>query len=305
MVSIFSLMEASSGYRNLKSPPLSAAALTTSAASWPPSPPSAWTLIGTASSAPAAMASLRTISTSLSRSKAKRLMVTTTGTPKSFMFSICLARFSQPFVRASLFSALSSSGSTGRPPCILRARMVQVMTTALGREAAVAADDVHELLGAEVGGEAALGDDVVAELHGDLVGDDRVVALGDVGERAGMDERGVALERLHEVRLDGVLEEHRHGAAGADVVGRQRLARLAVAEGDAAEALAQVLERRGEAEDGHDLAGDGDVVAGLARDAVELAAEAVDDLAHGAVVEVDAAAPRDGQRVDVRARCRA
>ncbi len=167
------------------------------------------------------------------------------------------------------------------------------------REAAVAADDVHELLGAEVGGEAALGDHVVAELHGDLVGDDRVVALGDVGERAGVDERGVALERLHEVRLDGVLEEHRHGAAGADVVGGQRLARPAVPEGDAAEALAQVLERGGEAEDGHDLAGDGDVVAGLARKAVEPAAEAVDDLAHGAVVEVDAAPPGDGQRVDL------
>ena len=72
-----------------------------------------------------------------------------------------------------------------------------------------------------------------------------------------------------------------------------------VREGDAAEALAQVLERRGEAEDGHDLAGDGDVVAGLPREAVEPAAEAVDDLAHGAVVEVDAAAPGDGQRVDV------
>ena len=76
-------------------------------------------------------------------------------------------------------------------------------------------------------------------------------------------------------------------------------ARLVVAEGDAAEALAQVLERGGEAEDGHDLAGDGDVVAGLARQAVEPPAEAVDDLAHGAVVEVDAAAPGDGERIDV------
>ena len=110
---------------------------------------------------------------------------------------------------------------------------------------------------------------------------------------------GVALEGLHEVGLDGVLEQHGHGAAGADVVGGERLARLAVAERDAAEALAQVLERGGKAEDGHDLAGDRDVVAGLARDAVEAAAEAVDDLAHGAVVQVDAAPPRDGQRVDV------
>ena len=168
------------------------------------------------------------------------------------------------------------------------------------RKAAVAAHDVHELLGAQVGGEAALGDHVVAELHRDLVGDDRVVALGDVGERAGVDERGVALERLHEVRLDGVLEQHRHGAAGAEVVGGERLARRVVGEDDAAEALAQVLERRGEAEDGHDLGGDGDVEAGLARDAVELAAQAVHDLAHGTVVEVDDATPGDGQRVDVQ-----
>ena len=167
------------------------------------------------------------------------------------------------------------------------------------REAAVAADDVHELLGAQVGAEAALGDHVVGELHGDLVGDDRVVALGDVGERAGVHEARVALQGLHQVRLDGVLEQHGHGAGRLDVLGRQRLALGAVAEGDAAEALAQVLERGGEAEDGHDLAGHGDVVAGLARDAVEPAAEAVDDLAHGAVVEVDHAAPRDRQRVDL------
>ena len=177
--------------------------------------------------------------------------------------------------------------------------MVQVMHHGARGEAAVAADDVHELLGAEVGGEAAFGDDVVGQLHGDLVGDDRVVTLGDVGEGPRVDQAGVAFERLHEVRLDGVLEQHRHGSAGADVVGGEGIAPAVVAERDAAEALAKVLERGGEAEDGHDLAGDRDVVAGLAREAVEAPAEAVDDLAHGAVVQVDAAPPRDGQRVDV------
>jgi len=167
------------------------------------------------------------------------------------------------------------------------------------REPAVAADDVHELLGAQVGGKAALGDHVVGELHGHLVGDDRVVALGDVGEGAGVHQARVALQGLHQVRLDRVLQEHGHAAGCLDVLSRERLALGAIAEGDAPEALAQVPERGGEAEDGHHFARHRDVVAGLARDAVELAAEPVDDLPHGTVVEIDDAPPRDRQRVDL------
>ena len=69
-----------------------------------------------------------------------------------------------------------------------------------------------------------LGDDVVAELEADEVGDERRVAVGDVGERAAVDERGLALERLHEVRLDRVLEEHGHRAGRLQLLGRDRLA---------------------------------------------------------------------------------
>ncbi len=70
-----------------------------------------------------------------------------------------------------------------------------------------AADDVEELLHAHVGAEPALGDDVVTELQRHEVGDERVVAVRDVRERAAVDERGLPLERLHEVRLEGVLEQ--------------------------------------------------------------------------------------------------
>ena len=51
-------------------------------------------------------------------------------------------------------------------------------------ETAEAADDVDELLEAHVGAEAALGHDPVTELEAEPVGDERVVAVGDVGERA-------------------------------------------------------------------------------------------------------------------------
>ena len=47
-----------------------------------------------------------------------------------------------------------------------------------------------------------LGDDVLAELERHPVGDERVVAVRDVRERPAVDEGGLPLERLHEVRLD-------------------------------------------------------------------------------------------------------
>src|SRR6185312_6868426 len=68
---------------------------------------------------------------------------------------------------------------------------------------------------------------------------------------------------------------------------------------DAPEALPHLGEGRGEREDRHHLAGGGDVEAGLARDAVQLAAEAHDDVAQRAVVDVEHAPPGDVVRVDV------
>ena len=69
-----------------------------------------------------------------------------------------------------------------------------------------------------------LGDDVVAELERDEVGDERVVAVGDVRERAAVDERRLPLERLDEVRLERVLEQHGHRAGRPQLLGRHRLA---------------------------------------------------------------------------------
>ena len=90
------------------------------------------------------------------------------------------------------------------------------------REVAEAADDVEELLHAHVRAEARLGDDVVAELHADQVGDERVVAVGDVRERAAVHQARLALERLDQVRLERVLEQHGHRAGGAEVLGGDR-----------------------------------------------------------------------------------
>ena len=129
---------------------------------------------------------------------------------------------------------------------------------------------------AHVRAEARLGDDVVAELQADEVGDQRVVAVGDVGERPAVHQARLALERLDQVGLDRVLEQHGHRAGGAEVLGGDRLAAV---ERCSATVIAPSRRRRScrsrdDGQDRHDLGGGGDVESGLARVAVGAAAEA-------------------------------
>ncbi len=160
------------------------------------------------------------------------------------------------------------------------------------------ARDVEELLHPHVRGEAALGDHVVAELEGDAIGDEGVVAVRDVREGSAVDERGLPFERLHEVGLDRVLEEHRHRARRLHLFCGDRLALVRLADGDGAEPGAEVAEVAGDGDEAHHLAARGDVEARLARIAVDTAAETRDDVAQGTVVHVHATAPRDRDRID-------
>ena len=122
--------------------------------------------------------------------------------------------------------------------------------------------------------------------------------MGDVRERPGVDERGTALERLQQVRLEGVAQQHGHGTRHVDVLGRDRLAVGGRREDDPAEPRAQVLQVRGEGEDGHDLGRDRDDELGLARDAVLATAEPDDDVAKRAVADIEDARPEDRLGID-------
>ncbi len=203
-----------------------------------------------------------------------------------------------PFSSAARFSLLTSFTST--PPWYLSARSVATITTASGRKPALAALDVDELLRAEVGAEAGLGHDVVGELQRGLRGDDRVAAVGDVGERPAVDEGRVVLQRLHQVGRERVLEQHRHRPVHLQVARAHRLLVARVADHDVAEALLQILQRGRQAEDRHHLGGDHDVEAVLARIAVGRAAERDRDVAQRAVVHVHHALPLDAAHVDAK-----
>lgn len=166
------------------------------------------------------------------------------------------------------------------------------------RDAGLAALDVEEFLGSEVGAEAGLGHDVVRELQGRRRRQHRVAAVGDVGERTAVNKHGIVLQRLHEVRLQRILQQHRHGAIGFQIAGADRLLVARVGDDDVAEPLFEILQIPGEAENGHHLGCDGDVEAALARISVRNAAERIDDLAECAVVDVEDALPADAALVD-------
>ena len=140
--------------------------------------------------------------------------------------------------------------------------------------------------------------DVLAQLERDAVGDERVVAVRDVRERPAVDERRLPLERLHEVRLDRLLEDDRERACRLDVVGGDRLALVGLPDGDAAQSLPEVGEVARDGDEPHDLARRGDVEAGLPGSAVRAATEAGDDVPEVPVVHVEAAAPGDRERVE-------
>ena len=100
--------------------------------------------------------------------------------------------------------------------------------------------------------------------------------------------------------LQGVFQQHGHGAVGLQIGGRDRLAVAGVGDDDPPQPLAQFVQRLGEAEAGHHLAGHGDVEAALVGHRVVGPAQADDDVAQGPVVHVDHPLPDDPARIDAQ-----
>ncbi len=146
--------------------------------------------------------------------------------------------------------------------------------------------EVEELLAAEIEREPRLGDRVIGQRQRHPGGDDRVAAVGDVGERSAVNEGGHRFRGLHEVGQEGLVKNGGHRADHADLPREHRLAVLREADQDPIKPRSQIGRRVGQAEDGHDLAGRGDVEAALSRYALRTPAQADDDVPQGAIVHV-------------------
>ncbi len=168
----------------------------------------------------------------------------------------------------------------------------------VGLEPGHAALDVEELLGAEVGAEAGFRHHIIGELERRGGGEHRVAAMRDIGEGAAMDEGGRALQRLHQVGRQRVLQQRGHRPVALELTGAHRFAVAGIADNDIGQALLEIVDVLGQAEHRHHLGGDRDVETVLAREAVGDAAERGDDRAQRTVVHVDGAAPGDAAAVE-------
>ena len=115
-----------------------------------------------------------------------------------------------------------------------------------------------------------------------------------------MDERGRVLERLHEIRLDSILEERRHGAFRLEVGSGDGLAGVGIGNDHTTQAPLEIHKVARQAERSHHLGGHGDVEAILTRNALRLAAQAVDDVTELTVVHVHRTLPHDLLGIDTK-----
>src|SRR5690606_15271003 len=127
---------------------------------------------------------------------------------------------------------------------------------------------------------------------------DRVAAMGDVGKGAAVYQGRCAFQGLYHVRHQGILEQRGHGAISLDVGTGDGLQFAGVTHNDGTQAATQVFDVGGQTENGHDFRGDSNIETGLTREAVAGATQAGDDVAQGAVVHVDDAAPVDTTHVN-------
>src|SRR5262245_56488677 len=111
--------------------------------------------------------------------------------------------------------------------------------------------------------------------------------MGDVAERSGVNQDGLALECLHDVRPDRVLENDGHRPCDLELLGRHRLAVARLTDDDRSEALSKVLEVGRESENGHDLGRRSDDEGVLARNAVNSPGKSDYGVSKSAIVDVE------------------
>ena len=165
-------------------------------------------------------------------------------------------------------------------------------------EVGLAALDVEEFFRPQIRTEAGFGDDVVGDLQRRRRCHHGVAAMSDIGERPAMHEGRIVFERLHQIGLHRVLEQHGHRPVGLDVAAVDRRLVAPVGDHDGSEPLLQILEIPGETQDRHHFRRHRDVEPGLAREAVGDAAEIDHNIPERPVVHVHHPAPDDPARVD-------
>ena len=168
-----------------------------------------------------------------------------------------------------------------------------------GLQPGLAAFDVEELLRAEIRAEPRLGHHIIGQPQSGARRDHRIAAMRNIGERPAMDERRRALQRLDEVGLDRLRQQHRHRAIRLEVARRHRLLAPRIGDDDPPEPCLQIVQIARQAQDRHHFGGDGDVEPALTRETVGRTAKRLRDVSECPVVHVHHAPPHDPPHVDI------
>ena len=139
------------------------------------------------------------------------------------------------------------SASFFTPPCILSARTVATTIAASGLSPPKRHLMSKNFSAPEVGAEAGLGEDDVAERRG-RAGSRRceLQPCAMLPNGPAVHQRRAALERLHQVGQDRVLEQQRHGAGRLELARGDRLPVAGEAHDDPADAGLEVLQVGGQ-----------------------------------------------------------
>ena len=160
--------------------------------------------------------------------------------------------------------------------------------------------DIQEFFRAQIRAEACLRHHIIGERKRHFGGDQAVAAVCDVGKGAAVDQRGRAFQGLHQVGLDGVLQQGAQRALRAQIARRDGFLGKIVSHHDARQARLEIGQVQAQAQRGHDFAGHGDVEPVFTRHAVRRAAQAGDDVAQLPVVDIQATPPGDAAGVDAK-----
>ena len=92
----------------------------------------------------------------------------------------------------------------------------------MGTEPGKPALDIEEFFGPQIGTKPGFRNAVIPQLQGQLRGPDRIASMGDIGKRPAVHDNRGPFDRLHQVRVDSVLEQGSHRALGLEIPGIYR-----------------------------------------------------------------------------------
>ena len=123
----------------------------------------------------------------------------------------------------------------------------------IGMKIRKAAFDVQELLRTQICAKSGFRHRVICQLQTRLRRQHRVAAMRDIGKRSAMHDDRIMLQRLDQVRLDGVLHDHGQRPFDVQITHIDRFALRVVCDEHVRKTRLEIFQRSSQAQHGHDL----------------------------------------------------